>query len=219
MKASNLNNAKLGFTIIELLVSIGIFAVVVTLAISLFNQVLRIQRRTETLRRVNQALRNTTEFLVKEVRNGKIDYGVQDGTVRKNPYLTNCPSAPGSGSTPDGGATYVWNQSSRNQALALTNPAGETECIYYNAGQKAIYLEKLGLPAVQRLTPADVNVTRFEVRVVPGKDPYMDTGGLAEIQPMVQILLVFSAQLSATEVRTISYQTAVSTNIYDIPRE
>lgn len=207
-----------GFTLIELLVSISVFAVVVTLSISLFNQVLRIQRRTEVLRRANQSLRNMSEFIVKEVRNGKIDYGVSGGTTPKTGYPTNCPQITQT-QINNGDSTYVWNNSARNKGLAIVNAAGESECIYYKATEQALYLEKVGLTTPQKLSSGDVTVTRFEVRVSPGKDPYMATGtGLATTQPAVQILLEVRAILPGGDARTISYQTSVSTNVYDIPR-
>lgn len=209
-----------GFTIIELLVSISIFAVVVTIGLALFSQVLRIQRRVETLRRLNQALRNTSEFMVKEVRNSKIHYGIEGGTALTADFPSNCPQPPQSGGVPSGGATYVWNNVNRNQGIALLNASDELECIYYNAAEKAIYIQKVGITSPQRLTPQDVSVDKFKVRVTPGRDPYMDTGGgLGETQPMAQFVITMSTTLGSGETRSISYQTSVSTNIYDIPRQ
>ena len=210
-------NKEKGFTLIELLVSVSIFAVVVTLGLAIFNQVLQIQRRSEVTRRLTQAVRNTSEFLVKEIRNGKIDYGIQNGATLKNPYLSHCPQP----LSVNGSATYVWNNANYNQAIAIDNDAGETECVYYVVAQKALYLEKLGLTTPQRLTPGDVSIDRFEVRLVPGRDPYMDVppGSLAETQPLAQILMVATAALPGGGGKTINYQTAVSTNDYDIPKE
>jgi prepilin-type N-terminal cleavage/methylation domain-containing protein len=66
--------AQQGFTLMEIVVSTTIFAVVLTMTLAIFNYALKINRRTEALRQTTQGMRNFTEFLVKEIRNGKIEY-------------------------------------------------------------------------------------------------------------------------------------------------
>jgi prepilin-type N-terminal cleavage/methylation domain-containing protein len=70
---------KQGFTIMEIVVATTIFSVVVAVMMSLFNYVLKINRRSEALRQATQGVRNFVEILSKEIRNGKIDYFVING--------------------------------------------------------------------------------------------------------------------------------------------
>ena len=63
----------------EIMVATVIFAIIFSSLLSLFNYVLKINRKTEALRQSAQGARDFVEFLVKEVRNGQIDYYVSNG--------------------------------------------------------------------------------------------------------------------------------------------
>jgi prepilin-type N-terminal cleavage/methylation domain-containing protein len=73
---------NLGFTLMEIVVSTTIFAIVAAAMMSLFNYVLKINRRSEALRQSAQGLRNFVEILAKDIRNGQIDYFVINGTTQ-----------------------------------------------------------------------------------------------------------------------------------------
>ncbi len=68
----------------EIIVATMIFAVVVSALMTMFNYVLKINRRTEALRQASQGMRDLMETIVKEVRNGQIDYAVVNGTSDNN---------------------------------------------------------------------------------------------------------------------------------------
>ena len=130
--------ARSGFTLIEILVAATIFVVVVSALTVLFNYTLKINRRTEALRQATQGMRNFVEFLVKEVRNGQIDYGVVNGQTRNTgiyPIGTspcNMPVTPASSSV---ASTYVF----QDNKIAIHNLDGNYECFYlaYGPGNTA----------------------------------------------------------------------------------
>lgn len=194
--------ASLGFTLMEIVIATTIFAVVLTGILSLFNATLRINRRTEALRQVTQGMRNFTEFMVKEVRNGQIDYSGN---------LAQCPSGY---SSAEGYTTY----------LGVVNALGERECFFWidsNDGQ--LYLEKEGL-ASQSINPGNFKVDMVKFYVRPTTDPYCDPLTTCidrlypAIQPFVTMVISFTVTLPTGEVRVIPYQTSISTDSYDIPR-
>ncbi len=132
-KIKNQNN-RAGFTLVEILVATTIFVIVAASLLSLFNYILKINRRTEALSQASQGARDFVEFLVKEIRNGQIDYYINDGTTPtyKSPIT---PSSPCSVPQTTGGnpvptptpSTYY----SQDNKLGIINTDGVEECFYF----------------------------------------------------------------------------------------
>jgi prepilin-type N-terminal cleavage/methylation domain-containing protein len=209
--------ASRGFTLIEIIVSTTIFAVVLTLMLTLFNYTLKINRRSEALRQVTQGMRNFTEFLIKEIRNGRIDYGPPP--AGQNP-VSPCPQPP----TPP--ATLVYNNDSTGDtALGLVNIDGEQECVYWDNNslsptyQNLMIVKRVGTQtfSAQPLNPTGVKITQLLFHVRPATNPY-DSTNPPRAQPFVTMLITFRIQLGPNDpVYTIPYQTSISTDQYDLP--
>jgi prepilin-type N-terminal cleavage/methylation domain-containing protein len=220
-------DGKSGFTLMEIMVATVIFAVMASATLSLFNYVLRINRRTEALRQAAQGARDFVEFIVKEVRNGQIDYYVANGSVYTNGIGPCVP--PGTvGSSPTGAATY----NSQDNRLGIINTDNVQECFYYGtasstwvglnhftaaSGGNTLVLQKNGVTGAQVLNPPNFRVDNLMFLIRPLKDPYTQTGGLAKVQPFVTIIIKFVVQLPTGEQVPIYYQTSVSSDKYDIP--
>src|SRR6266481_4238311 len=71
---------KRGFTLMEIMVASTIFVILSGSLLALFNYVLKINRRSEALRQASQGARSFVEFLVKEVRNGQMDYYITNSS-------------------------------------------------------------------------------------------------------------------------------------------
>ncbi|PIT90315.1 MAG: hypothetical protein COU22_02845, partial [Candidatus Komeilibacteria bacterium CG10_big_fil_rev_8_21_14_0_10_41_13] len=63
-----------GFTLIEVVVALGIFSIATTYAIGIFVQSNQVQRRTANVQRVLSDARYVLEVMAREVRMGEIDY-------------------------------------------------------------------------------------------------------------------------------------------------
>lgn len=63
-----MNNKKSGFTLIELVIAIGLFAVIVSIAIGGFVSALRAQRQVASLLAVNSNLSSVLEQMTREMR-------------------------------------------------------------------------------------------------------------------------------------------------------
>ncbi len=214
-------NYQAGFTLMEIIVATTIFAFVSAGLMALFNLTLKINRRAEALRQATQGMRSFMEFLVKDVRNGQIDYFVINGTVKA--------SAIGPCGPPSivGQSTYL----SKENKLGIISPEGIEECVYFG-NESGIYalpndfIEPAGTLVLERsdgikriLNPPNFRVENLMFLIRPPKDPYTTTGGLVEVQPFVTIIAKFVTQLSTGEDYPIYYQTSVSTNKYDVPKE
>ena len=62
---------KKGFTLIELIVALGVFMVVMTMTLSAFLNIMDIQKKTEAFRKVNDNLNFAMEAMMREIREGK----------------------------------------------------------------------------------------------------------------------------------------------------
>lgn len=60
-----------GFTLIELMVALGVFMVVMTITLSAFLNLMDIQKKTEAFRKVNDNLNFAMEAMMREIREGK----------------------------------------------------------------------------------------------------------------------------------------------------
>src|SRR5438105_3009862 len=84
MRKTN-KKSQQGFTLIEALVATFIFAIVITAVMDIYNSTLKTNRRTDSIRLAAENVRYITEFLSKEIRNGRVDYA--------GPYIYVCTSA------------------------------------------------------------------------------------------------------------------------------
>lgn len=235
-----------GFTIVEIAVSTTLFAIVASASAGLFVYALKINRKSEALRQATQAMRDFVEFVVKEVRNGQIDYGFvdPDGHAASGNYPLGPCTAPAVGS-----ATY--SSSGADNKLGIITSNGDEECVYLAYGPGAgsgntlgtyvgsgVYTSntnsqssgynpnpilaviKSGVASYQSLNPPNSRVDSVSFFVRPAKDPYYTGGGpgtIAGVQPFVTMAIKFVIQLPTGELVPMYYQTSVSTNKYDVP--
>lgn len=197
-----ITNQQKGFTLMEIVVSTAIFATTLTLMLTLFNYTLKINRRVEALRQVAQLTRGFTEPLIREIRNGRIDYESND---------PNCP---------------VSNYDTANNAsLAIIAPDGTRLCYFLNNQEQALYVSKNTNSGYleERITSDNVTIdpSNFRIIVRPTTDPASNP--VFTIQPFVTILAKFSVQLAVGEPATvIPYQSTISSDVYNpnlIPHE
>lgn len=230
-KTYNLKPSK-GFTLMEIVVATTIFAFVFASLLALFNYTLKINRKAEALRQATQGMRNFIEYLVKEVRNGQLDYYVINGTISVPAFSMTSPCRLPAGGV--GSNTY----SSKENRLGIINTDGVQECFYYGkldgtyvdtigstpstfatTTGGTLVLQKAGVNGAQILNPPNFNIENLMFVIRPVKDPYTYTGGLSETSPAVSIFIKFTTNLPTGEKVPIYYQTTVSTAQYDIPSE
>ena len=198
-----------GFTLMEIMVATTIFALLSTALMSLFNYTLKINRQSDALRQSTQGIRSMVETITKEIHNGQIDYSVQGGKDQAN--VTGCPMAPPYtiGAVYNGGNVY--NDSETR--LGIITSAGARECIYLN-GQD-LWISKEGNPTPAKLNPPNFQVQQLIFYIRPRIDPYYRAAP-PKIQPFVSIMLYAKTKLPTGEIVPIYYQTALSTNKYDV---
>lgn len=188
------NQKQYGFTLMEIVVATTIFATTLTIMMVLFNYTLKVNRRVDAQRQAAQGVRNFVETIVREIRNGKIDYTTT---------YTQC------------SPNYA---SSTNTALAIVTRSGELECFYVQNGN--LYLEKASV--VEQVNPKNLTVdtATFRFNVRPTANPHPTNPPYSGMQSFVTISGKFSVLLPGnTTAATIGYQTSVSPDVYDTPHK
>ena len=212
----------------EIVVASVVFLVVTTSLLSLFNYVLKINRRSEALRQASQGMRDFVEYLVKEVRNGQIDYGYLDpgGALQSSASFLSTPC----GSISSVSTTTAAGYDLPDNKLGFWDTDNNEICVYYakadntyvgqnnftssSPGNGAnLVIAKSSLP-LQVLNPSDFTVEGLKFIVKPQKDPYILGNPLS--QPFVSMAINFKVSLPTGEQVPIYYQTTVSTSKYDI---
>lgn len=216
-----------GFTLIEVVVATTIFAVVTAGMMTLFNYTLKINRRAEAVRQATQGIRNFTEFLVKTIRNGQIDYSVVNGATVQTP-VSPCPKpGPLPGQPHNGSNTYT----QKENRLGVITAENERWCLYLGdaagnwvpagfSGQTLVLQKENAIKEI--LNPPYFTVENLMFFIRPLEDPYytgansLISAGL-QTQPFVTIVLKGVALLPTGEKQNIYYQTTISSDKYDIP--
>lgn len=192
-----------GFTLLEMLIVLGIFSTVVVIASDIFLMSSRVQRKVFGLERAQADARFLLEAMTREVRTGEIDYA----------YYS------------DRGAAI----DRPDRELALVDPTGTkirffasdaaTEGNCPDEASRPCLLVAIGADAPQPMTPKGLIVRELGFYVAPAVDPFVfdPAGGgyAADDQPRVTIVMSLEATEVRSEERTaVSAQTTVSSRKY-----
>ena len=176
-----------GFTIVETVVALGVFAFAVTSIIGVFLAIIKIDRKGRAIRTVEQNARFLAEFIEREGRNGLIDYASYG-----------CPA--------NCGQIPIWP--SYVNELRLINAVGESERIYLSG--TTVRLEKGGLDTP--LTGTDVSVSRLNFYINPKVDPFL----FAAIDKQPETAFNFTLQSNISGVRPEDRAVATIQNTFSI---
>lgn len=192
-RLKNWKTTEPGFTLIEIIVSTGIFVTVLTSMLTLFNYTLQINRRVQALREVVQGTRTFAETLTREIRNGRIDY---------SSWATECDAS-----------LYT---KAGNTSLGVITKSGDRLCFYFSG--EDFYLKKLSAygetnSLLFNSPNFSVEKSTFAFTIRPSVDP--NTAPYPQIQPFVSMVGKFTVNKSGATPTTINYQTTISTDVYD----
>jgi prepilin-type N-terminal cleavage/methylation domain-containing protein len=181
-----------GFTLMELLVALGIFAISVGLIADLFLTASRQQARTVVLSTMHGDARLIMETIARELREGTLDFSSSDTNVLA--LIT------------------AEGESLRFQRVATGDtdrpcPRGAPACLFIGRGTDWA-----------PLTSADVTVDAFQFWRTPSADPNVWDAAKGQYQsdqqPRVTVHLTLSAAGRPGERSTIEAQTTVASRAY-----
>ena len=187
---------KNGFTLMEMLVSLALFSVVVTISTDLFFTFQRVSRKTESFEHLVSDARLIIEQIAREVREGTIHYSAYPTLPLNTPQTTL--KILDSSAVP---VEFAFNASCPDNS--------EFPCLTIARG---------GSP--ERLSGVDTRVINAQFFISPTLDPFnfsADTGNyLADSQPRVTVALSLDNGKDAGDPNYIRYdvQTTISSRVY-----
>lgn len=212
MARANQQHSK-GFTLIEILVTVSVFALIAVAIASIYLAFSTIQARF----RASQVLLNDTQYVLeimaREIKNSAIvDYDLSDGTV--------CEAALGLNYTTciflekENGQTVAFARSETDEDLLyIVCEDGIGDCDEWNVQGNERYYTRLLLPGIN-----NIEAQELQFVITPSTDPFGDSG--INEQPMVTIRLKsgfvreVGGVVSDRERVTHVLQTTVSSRVY-----
>lgn len=190
-----------GFTLMELVVVLGIFTTVVVAASDVFLLASRSQRKIFNLERTQSDARFTMEAMTREIRTGSIDYA----------YYAARGTAIG---LPDDELAIVDTDNTRIRFFRSSDPL---ECVDGNSTPCLMVGVDANTPVP--ITPKDVVLRNIAFYISPAEDPQSFdpfTGAYAaDTHPQVTVVLMLeSTRGRAGEGAAAAFQTTVATRIY-----
>jgi prepilin-type N-terminal cleavage/methylation domain-containing protein len=188
-----------GFSVVELLVVVTIFAVGSLAIASTYINFTRLHRRIANTETLGQELRFASELVVRAIRNNAPEYPPLPGALELPMHEIRLKSQNGNSS--------IWIQ----RFLAAEPP-----CTGLNADCLALSLDQGASWAP--MTGKNVHIHTFDVYVTPTKNPFESTGVGSfdnDQQPVTTVLIGASFRTAhASEAASLSVQTSVSSRLY-----
>lgn len=179
-----------GFTLIEVIMVLGIFTIATTAAMSIFVSANKASRRTLALARVGTDARWVMEKMVEDIRLGTVEYG---STAIQNP-IERLRLRTVEGELLEYGL---------EQDAAICGE-GVTRCLAFARGNVA----------ATTMTPKNMEVRRLDFYVWPITNPFIESATVRG-QPRVTIVMETATTGGKKEEQsTLALQTTVSTRVY-----
>jgi len=178
---------KRGFTLIELMVSVAIFTIVMTLALGALLSITAAERKAETLKSVINNLHFALDSMTRSIRTG---------------YGYNCGSSSGGNCSTGGTILYFTDAAGRTVAYCRGD---NSTC----SASGASILEKVNAGAFAPITTPEVTITNFTFYLVGA--PQGDTE-----QPKVTVTLSGFVQVSELQQSPFDIQTTITQRLYDL---
>lgn len=183
--------SRRGFTLMEIVVAMGIFALASVIIAEIFVNVQRAQRRIRDTQRASTETRYLLEVLAREVRAGAIDYSV----------------------APTPGESVLRLVTAQGEPLVF---AQGSDC----GGLVGVHCVTLtrGLAGVaQPITSPNLSVTKLAFYVSPQDNPFPETveATTPDLQPRLTVVLGTQSRHGKPEERVLIFlQTTVSSRTY-----
>lgn len=179
-----------GFSLIEVLVAITLFALVSVTVSGIFVNVNSLQQNTASLERLQNDGRYILEKLAREIRGRRIDYKA----MRDQNFISDISTST---------QTLIFKPDEQDVSVE----------IYWNAGDLIYSVDIEGVVESASLNASDVKVAEVKFVVQPGDDPTIDF--FPGIQPRVTVLLKLENRDVVPKYRKeLTLQTTISSKFY-----
>ncbi len=187
-----------GFTLIEMIVSVGLFAVVMTISVGVILSVIDGNRKTQAINSVVNNLNFSIDAMVRDIKTGHNYYCAATQNMLGFSY-----AAVGSGCAPGTASNFISFLSSDGRSITYR----------YDSTQKRIFKD-IYLTTGGGATSYPVTSTEISVNQPFGF--YVSTPSPSIGQPKVFLVLSGTASTSANSISNFSLQTTISQRVLNI---
>lgn len=187
---AKINFDQSGFTLAEMLVTVGIFAITMAISSSIFINVNNLQQQTASMAKLQNEGRYVLEKMSKEIRGRELDY-VSMANLGVN------------------GET--------DKLVFKTDEFGDAYEIYFDTDRIKVKISNVSEVKIADLTAAEIIVEKLEFIVSPAQDPYEAFPAVPAYfeQPRVTIMMVIkNRNVPEKYKRTLLLQTTISSKVY-----
>lgn len=198
------NKLKSGFTLVETLIALGIFAMFMSILIGSYSGIVRSLKEANDYRVMYSDARRVFDTVVAEFRDGMVDYG---------------------NSKYGGGCIPMLLDGAKNEVFMISKDGVSKTTISREEVDTAVESKKRGIIKVSKgpaneviLNSPEVSVSKFDVFAYPHLDPYDQKNVFKDayqFQPFVLVKATFEKQKYNGEMFSVSFETAVSSRIYN----
>lgn len=198
------NILKRGFTLVETLIALGIFAIFMSVLIGSYAGIVKSLKEANDYRVMYADSRRVFDTVIAEFREGMVDYG-----------KSNCQSW-----NLSGGMEQVNLVSKDGKAFTTISKVAKKETSLVGGQANSLWDIKVskGLGNEIILNSPAVNVQNFKIFVYPHLDPYDQKivfKDSYQFQPFVLVQATFEKEKYNGEMFSVSFETAVSSRIYN----
>lgn len=185
----NFINKNPGFSLIEILVTIGLFALVMTISSAIFINVNNLEQQTSNMAKLQNEGRYMLEKMGKEIRGRELDYEAMKAEIQSTGETKTLVFK-----SDEYGETYMLSFNQADSSIEITSVSG------------------LGDQSQANLNSSEVTVDQFKFIITPVAAP--DSAN-PTVQPRVTIMMVIKNKNAPEKYRkTLTLQTTISSKIY-----
>ncbi|MFH1661810.1 MAG: prepilin-type N-terminal cleavage/methylation domain-containing protein [Candidatus Falkowbacteria bacterium] len=182
----NIKNNNLGYTLVEMVIAVGLFSIMMLAVTQIFQMVVEGQRSAIASQNIQESMRYAIEMTGKEMRMAQLEVG-------------------GSGQCPNVGNNRVYDITSSSQVLNFKNRDGD--CMVYSLDSGRLKREIRGVEDFY-ITPDDIVISNLEFVVD-------DSPATTNDQQIVTVKMEIEAIGKEMHKQPIIMQTTISSRSYE----
>ncbi|MBI3963481.1 MAG: prepilin-type N-terminal cleavage/methylation domain-containing protein [Candidatus Kerfeldbacteria bacterium] len=194
-----------GLTLMEMIVVVAVLSITIVVAIDIFLNLSKLQRRASAQQEVQSDARYLLEAVVRDVRSGTVDYAFYGGSITNPETILVVRD-------PDGNQRqYQYEPGAQKIRFCMCNLSSPTSCP--DPGDLLVpgCIDDTDTPTWQDVTPPGITIQSAVFTIIPMEDPFDLTTGVDE-QPQVTISLGSTSPQLGGE--TLFLQTTASSRAY-----
>ncbi|NMC51608.1 prepilin-type N-terminal cleavage/methylation domain-containing protein [Candidatus Kuenenbacteria bacterium] len=180
MILSHLQKQK-GFTLLEMTIALGIFVVLFTMTLGIYNYSLQAEQRTIQISKLQKEAQFIMEIVAKKIRSGKVNYSFYNNNINQEGVTT----------------------------LALLDSGGNETVFKFEDNNIKVCITNCSLSGnFFAIPPADVSVSDLKFYITPASNPFADINVAPTQFPKVTIILDLK-NIRAGQERHLSIQQTI----------